>query len=172
MDNGQDWLNMRLEGAECESQVGRREHSSGVVWGVGPSCQSSESEPPPPPRGLPVVSGWHFRTEWLLSASQCCAVSGQAGGRRGGVMAESSIRLWGWKDLWVDLEDLSGWSEHCEQMFQWLGVSGEGRWNLYQELGAFEHENVIRDRILEALEILCEDVQNLFCKAVGSHLKF
>lgn len=57
-------------------------------------------------------------------------------------------------------------------MFQWLGVSGKGRWNLYQELGAFEHENVIRDQILEALEMLCEDVQNLFFKAVGSHLKF
>lgn len=39
-------------------------------------------------------------------------------------------------------------------------------------LGPLSGENVIRDQILEALEILCEDVRSLFCKAVGSHLKF
>ena len=168
MDNGQDRLSVRLEGAECESQVGRREHCSSVTWGVGPSCQSPESEPPRTPSSLRMtfqdwVGAEHFPV--------LCGERSSWGGR-GGVMAESSIKLWGWKDLWVDVEDLSGWSEHCEQRSQWLGVSGKGRWNLYQELGAFECENVIRDQILEALEILCEDVQNLFCKAVGSHLKF
>ena len=106
---------------------------------------------------------------WALPSAVWWAV--KLRGERWGDGRELNEAL-GWKDLWVDLEDLSGWSEHCEQRSQWLGVSGKGRWNLYQELGAFECENVIRDQILEALEILCEDVQNLFCKAVGSHLKF
>lgn len=93
-----------------------------------------------------------------------------------------------WKEGWGDGRELNkvlglkgslrrpwgpvGRSEHCEQRSWWLGVSGKGRWNLCLGLGAFERENVIRDQILEALEILCEDVRSLFCKAVGSHLKF
>lgn len=139
MDNGQDWLNMRLEGAECEPgrQAWALFRCGGeggpqlpVLWVWTPTSRT--------PSGLRMTFQDWVAAESLPSAVRWVVKLGEGGG----VVAESSIRLWGWRIF--GRRGPVSWVGH-RQMFQWLGVSGEGRWNLYQELGAFRHENVIRD---------------------------
>lgn len=81
-------------------------------------------------------------------------------GRRGWMTADSWVRRCGWRDFWVDPEDLSGWSE-C---VLWPGLNvwvcqekaGDA---LYLEWHAFELEKSLGIRSRRALQHCVEKVR-------------